>query len=127
MKNSWFPDAHGTNADQGGYGSSFANAMWSAYRGSVSIKGRETCKRALLLDEINIFSYPVARKVRISFPNHAGMNKRVAIYDISGRVTARFDKFNSSEIIWEAAMHPPGIYIIHIYATFRTFLALVIL
>lgn len=32
-----FPNLHGTNADGGGYGSSFANAVWAEYRGDIDV------------------------------------------------------------------------------------------
>jgi hypothetical protein len=83
-----FPTLHGTNKDQGGYSSSFANAMWAAYRPTITAIRQPAAP--LRLSEKDIISVrrnpsgPACGMLMITYTLPVRQQVAVGLYDMHG-------------------------------------------
>jgi hypothetical protein len=102
-----FPGLHGTNKDQGGYGSSFANAMWTAYRSSSSIQQWQTPVNRTIGFELEIVNNPLPPNCLLTIRfNRPGTQKvAVSIYNLDGDIVKEFPVLPADvgwrKIIWD--------------------------
>jgi hypothetical protein len=107
-----FPSLHGTKADDGYYGSAFADAMWTVYRDLPSgvNTGRKPGSAIIRGDFIK--KHPITGDIMFDFKNFtATENFSLIIYDNHGVPVKSCSRFpGSHQIVWGKNSAPTGVY-----------------